>query len=277
MFGVVLIGVAQLFAEVSTSLGKYEIERKHESVYRMGFLHAFWATFFLIGIAIYTGNWIFSLASLPTFTARVILEIVLAIVNVHAVVSADRSTFAFLRTLTIPLLLAVDVALGYSISLAQMAGISAMVVGFTLLTLNHGLSRTGKILSLFSALIPVGTLTLYKYNITHFNSVEAEQAILHVVLVAALVIVAWVRTGENLFTHLFRPSYVLQSVAAGIATVLLSYAYLYAPASIITAGKRGFEILGAIAFGRAVFKEKHVLIKFVSCAIIVGGIVLILF
>lgn len=272
MLGIVLIGIAQLFAELSTSLGKYEYERKRESLYAFGFLNAFWATIFLLALALYRDAFVFSFESLPTFALRAVFEVALLFANLHAVLAADRSTFAFLRTLTIPLLLAVDIALGYTITLPQMAGIALMVGAFVLLTLNHGLSRRGKFLTLLSALIPVITISLYKYNITHYNSVEAEQALQHIILLVVLLGVAWVRTGENLMTQIFRRDHLTQSLAAGAASVFLSYAYLFAPASIIMAGKRAFEIIGAILSGHAMFKEKHVVLKFTSCAIIMAGI-----
>lgn len=275
MFGIVLIGIAQLFAEFSTALGKYEYERKRESLYAFGFLNAFWATIFLFAIALYRDSFVFSLESLPTFTLRAALEVVLMFVSLNAILIADRSTFAFLRTLTIPLLLGVDIALGYVITLPQMIGIALMIAAFLVLSMNHGLSRRGKALAILSALLPVATLSLYKYNITNFNSVEAEQALQHVVLLIALLIVARIRTGENLVTHLFKREYLAQALSAGAASVFMSYAYLFAPASIVTAGKRAFEVVGAILFGRTFFKEKHLIVKLLAFVLISGGVVLL--
>lgn len=255
-------------------MGKYEVAHKRESIYTMGFLHTFWSTVFLAAYGFFFGEWVFAMASLPTFLLRCALEIALVFVSLHAIITADRSTFAFLRTTTIPLLLGADIFLGYTLTIPQLAGISLMVLAFVFLSLNHGLSRKGKMLSLFSALIPVGTLTLYKYNISNFNSVEAEQALLHGVTLVAFIVGARMYTKENLFASLLHPRYFLQSVIAGIGSVFLSFAYVFAPASVITAAKRAFEILGAIVSGQTYFKEKHVIIKLISCTMIVGGVVL---
>jgi drug/metabolite transporter (DMT)-like permease len=276
MFGIVLVGIAQCFAEISTSLGKYEVARKRESLYAMGFLNAFWATIFLIVIGLFRGTLTdFSLASIPTAAVRLALEYVLMLITLNAVLSADRSTFAFLRTLTIPLLLGADIFLGYMISTPQLIGISLMVIAIVLLTLNHGLSRRGKLLTLLSALIPVATISLYKYNITNFNSVEAEQTVQHIFLLVALLITARIRTGENLLPLVVQRRYLSQTLSAGVAYVCLSYAYLFAPASIITAGKRAFEILTAILFGHTMFKEKHILLKLAAFVLMVVGVGLI--
>lgn len=275
MLGIVLIGISQLFAEFSTALGKYEYEKKRESLYAFGFLNAFWATVFLFLIAWYRDSFVFSLESLPTFALRAVLEVTLLFVSLNAILVADRSTFAFLRTLTIPLLLGVDIALGYVITLPQMLGIALMIAAFVVLSMNHGLSRRGKMLTVLSALLPVATLSLYKYNITYFNSVEAEQALQHVVLLLALLVIAKVRTGENLVVHLWNREYLAQALSAGAASVFMSYAYLFAPASIVTAGKRAFEVIGAILFGRAYFKEKHLVVKLVAFVLISTGVILL--
>jgi len=271
MIGVVLVAIAQVFAEIGTSMAKYEVVRKHESILAMGFLNAFWSTFFLLALGLFKGSFVFSLESLPTFLLRTVLELILMFVSLHAVIVADRSTFAFLRTLTIPLLLIVDLMLGYSITLWQIAGIALMIAAFSMLTLEKGLSRKGKMLSLLSALIPVATLSLYKYNITNFNSVEAEQTLIHVIIVVVLLLIAWFQTGENLFGYMRHPRYLAQSIVAGIAYVFLSYAYLYAPASVITAAKRACEILGAILSGRTVFHEKHLALKLGAFVLIASG------
>lgn len=97
---------------------------------------------------------------------------------------ADRSTYGFLRVLTIPLLLLVDLALGYSLSQGQIVGVSILTLSVLLLLLNHGLRTKGIGFVLLSAVNAVVTLSLFKYDITHFNSVEVEQGITQLVLLA---------------------------------------------------------------------------------------------
>ena len=276
MIGVIIAGVAQFFAEISTSIGKYEVAHKRQSFYAFGFLNAFWATVFLIAIALVRGEFVFDLASLPTFALRAVLEIILMFVSLRAVITADRSTFAFMRVLTIPLLLGADLALGYTISTAQFAGIAVILVAFVFLFTGKGLGRKGRMLSLFSATLAAATLTLYKYNIEHYNSVEAEQTILHILMLVVLLGVAKWHTNERLFPLLIHPPFLVQSLFSGIASVLLSYAYLFAPASIITTSKRVFEILGSIISGQALFREKHLAIKLCAFVLISFGVVLLI-
>src|SRR5438128_6890539 len=133
MIGIILVGIAGFFAEIGTSIGKYEVAHKKESLYAMGFLSGVWSSSFLIIIGFVRHDFIFSTASLPTFLLRAVLEIILLFVSLNAVLTADRSTFSFLRTLTIPLLLIADLSLGYAIPPQQIFGISLMVLAFVFL------------------------------------------------------------------------------------------------------------------------------------------------
>ncbi len=277
MIGVILISIGEFFAEIGTSVGKYEVSQQKESLFAMGFLNAIWATVFLILIALFRGGeFVFSVHSLPTFIARAIMETILVFVTLRAITTADRSTFSFLRIMTLPLLLVVDIGLGYDISILQMVGISTVVIALMFLAMNHGLSRKGKLLSLFSALLAVGTTSLYKYNVTHYNSVEAEQIIMHIIILTALIVSAKVFSKENVFTSITHKTLFFQSMAAGIATVLMSFAFLFAPSSILMTAKRSLEVLFSMVSGRNYFKEKHIAVKVGALSLVTLGIVLMI-
>lgn len=277
MIGITLVALAEFFAEFSVSIGKYEVAHKRETLFAMGFLNALWATIFMAVIGVASGSaFVFSLESLPTFLLRAVLETILMFVTLSALIAADRTTFSFLRIITIPLLLATDLWIGYAVSITEMAGISLIVVALVFLLLNHGLSRRGKMLSLASAIIAVATISLYKYNITHYNSVAAEQTLMHFLMLVAMVLGGAVYARENVLRYLLHPVFLAQSIAAGIANVLLSFGFAFGHPSVIMAAKRSFEIGVSVISGKAYFHEKHILIKSISLVLIAGGIVLIL-
>ncbi len=272
-----MIAAAEIFAEASTSVGKYEVEKKRESLYAWGFLSAFWALIFLVLIAIFKeGSFVFTLSSLPTFISRAVVEIVLTFISLHAVLTADRSTFSFLRIVTIPLLLIVDTALGYRLSFEQYAGIGVLVVTLIFLLMNHGLSAKGKFISLISAVLATATISLYKFDITHYNSVVAEQLLMYIILLVSFIIAAKWYSKENVFKYLLHPIFLGQSLFAGIAGLLASFAYLFAPASVISTARRAFEILISIISGRTFFHEKHLFVKIVSFIFIFIGTILLI-
>lgn len=123
MLGVILASLGTLFEEIAASIGKEKIRKKEESPYTYGFLSLMWG-FMLFGLfgLFRQDAFVFSVDSLPTFGIRAILEIAQVHFTILALTQADRSTFGFFRILTVPLLLAVDMALGYALSPAQICG-----------------------------------------------------------------------------------------------------------------------------------------------------------
>lgn len=183
MFGLLLVFLGSVFGEVATSIGKREVQLKKETVYSLGFLDLLWGTAFFFAYALASpATFVFDPASLPTLLTRIVFELALVYLAVHAIVAADRSTFGFLRILTVPLLLGVDFALGYALSAPQIIGICVIIAGFAVLYMNHGIRSKGARYVIGTALLAAITISLYKYNITHYNSVVAEQGIMSFII-----------------------------------------------------------------------------------------------
>ena len=176
---------------------------------------------------------------------------------------------------TIPLLLGTDILLGYTIGTNEIFGIAIIVAALIILFINHGIRREGAWLVLITSINAVATISLYKYNITHFNSVEVEQGIVHIILLAYFFLMAVFVTKENPLRYLRKPLFFGQSAVIGIGTVLISFAYLFATASVITAVKRAATILWAMFSGNLYFKEKKLFVKLISLFLIIGGLVLL--
>ena len=276
MIAIILTSFGTLFAEVANTIGKDEVQKKKESMYTMGFLNLLFGTIFFFAIAIGKGSFQFSLASLPTFTIRAILEVIITYTIMASIIKADRTTFSFLRIITVPLILGTDMLIGYDISILQIIGISILVLTLIFLLMNHGISRKGSGLVLISALLAVATISLYKYNITHFNSVEAEQGIIYLILMFYFIFGAKIFAKENPFRFLKNKIHLTQSGTHGIASVLESFAYSFAPPSIIMAAKRSSAVLWSIISGNVYFKEKHPLIKIIAFLFIIIGMILLI-
>ncbi|OGZ07492.1 MAG: hypothetical protein A2942_03290 [Candidatus Lloydbacteria bacterium RIFCSPLOWO2_01_FULL_50_20] len=275
MIGLILVSIGTFLDEISTLIGKTEVQNKRESVYSMAFLCLIWGTLWFLLIILYKGQFIFSAASLPTVIIRILTEIVLVYVTTLAIVKADRSTFGFVRTGTIPLLLFADLWLGYTLTLPQLTGIAILVLGLAFAFLNHGLEKNGIRLVVIATILPVITISLYKYNITHYNSVEAEQLISHVALLVFTFFMALRFGRENPIRLLAKREFFLQSFAGGIGGVLISFAYLFSSASTITAAKRAVSVLWAIFSGNRYFEEKRFLFKIVLLLFVVTGLFLL--
>ena len=275
MIGIILVLFAGFFEEISNSLGKKIITEKVKEFFIVGFLYLFWTTAIFFAIALFRGEFIFKLASLPFFIPRAILEIMLAHVGLVALREADRSTFSFVRIITIPLLLAVDFILGYSITATQFLGIIIIVLSLIILMLRSGLNFKGIGYTIFTAIVAVITLSLYKYNITHFNSVEAEEGVIYLILTIYFMIRATSASGELPFSYLKKPKYIILSATRSLAAVVGSFAYIFAPATVIVAGRRAASVFLAVLSGHFYFRERHVLKKLAAFIGVVAGIILL--
>jgi drug/metabolite transporter (DMT)-like permease len=276
MFGILLASLGTLFEEAGSSLGKVKNLAREQTIYTMGFLQTFG------GLMVFALFWLwnrqtflFSAASLPTFIPRVILEIVQAHVTMIAIAKADRSTFGFVRVITIPLLLAADILLGYHIQNLQIVGICFMITALLIVFTNHGIQKKAIGYVLFSGINAAVTLSLYKYNISHFNSVVAEQMIVYVALVVYFLAAAWLVAKENPLRFLTRPAFFAQAATLGAGSLVGSFAFMYAPASIILAAMRSSTIFWTTVSGRIYFKEQHILIKLFTFALLLTGLILL--
>ncbi|EKE10912.1 MAG: hypothetical protein ACD_15C00177G0002 [uncultured bacterium] len=274
MVGMLLIFVGSFFVEIFDSIGKNKVNNHEESRSTMAFLSVFWGAIFLFLIAIFKeGSFVFQVASLPILLVRVVLDIIQTYVTVTAISRADRTTFGFIRIITIPLLLLVDVYLGYEITPLAMGGVFIIIMGLMALSLNKGIGKDGVGWVTFSAVNGVITISLFKYNITHFNSVVADQLLVYMMTLIFFTLFSVFREKENPFAFLKKPQFLLQSVSVGIGGIIESFAYNYGAASVITAAKRVGSIFWSVVSGGLYFHEQKIMVKILIFFILATGIV----
>ncbi len=277
MFGFLLVIISGFFIEISDIIAKEKIKTHQISVYATGFLVSIFGIIFFICTGLIWGSFQFSMNSLPTLGLRIILEIILHAIIIMAIAKSNRSTFGFVRTLTIPLLLIANIIMGYGASSKQILGI-IIITGIvtTFLYFSGKFEKRGLGLLLISAILPVFTISLYKYNITNFNSVEAEQIIVSIALLIFFLLMAIFKAKENPFKFLLRPVYFFQAMMAGVGGVVGSFAYLFLLPSVVVAITRSCAVLFAVLSGDFYFKEKRPFLKIlVALAIILGLVFLV--
>lgn len=287
MLGLALAAVSTIATELGCSVGKLTIGTKEKRIYAVGTLTNIGGGLLiaLMGLVLPVGffgagvisGFVFTVASLPYVAARVFFEILQAHLTLLAIARTERSTFGFLRTLTLPLLLAVDLLLGYSIHMLQFIGMVGIIGGLFLLFLNHGIRRRGAVVTIATAFNAVMTISLYKYDIVHFNSVAAEQSIVYVCITAYFLCMALFVAKENPFSLLRKPQYAAQLILSSASDLTISFAYLFAAASVITSAKRALGILFAIASGHYYFHERRFVLKLAAFVLVTGGVVLLAF
>lgn len=275
MLGVFITAIGSAVREIGTAIGKSEFDHNREDVFSMGFINALIGTIIFVVISLLTKDFTIAAGSYPTLALRFFLEIALTFIVVRAIVKASRSTFTFLRVLTLPLLLVVDVFIGYVFSWQSIAGIVIITCGLIFLFLQHSLQKDGQWWVITSALLAVATISLYKYNITFYNSVAAEQTIIIAGKMIALFGAAVLLRGHNPIKLLRTPRHIFQALTAGVGGSIISYAYIFAPASIIMSAKRSLTILWAIMSGQHFFHETHFWHKLTAFIIVSVGICLL--
>lgn len=274
MITLFLVLTATFFNEAGTSVGKFKVKQEQEGLFTMGFLNIFWTCIFFILIALFIkGSFVLNLASWPTVSIRIVLEIVQAHFTILAINKADRSTFNFIRIVTLPLLLITDLILGYSLSAWQITGIILIILALTLTFFSGKINKKGAWLVLITAINAVIIMSLYKYNITNFNSVTAEQSIVSFVIMLYFYLMSFKYSKENPLNFLTKPVFFLQSFMMGLASLLVSFSYTFAIASVVTTYKRSLSTLWSMLSGKLYFKEKYFSYKLIIFLVIVSGLI----
>lgn len=275
MVGILLAITASGLLEVSDSLGKNQMLFARQKIAETGMLGVLASIAYFTVLVVVRQSWQFSFEIFPIFALRFVLEIILAEIAIRALARADRSTYGLLRVLTIPLLLVVDIFIGKNIAPVQILGIIVIVLAMTQLFHNGGIQHDHAFIVLTTAVFAVVTISLYQYDITHGNGIETEQIIIWSGQLIYFRLKSWREGGRGILTLIRERRALLQSLSSGAAGVIQSFAYLFAPASIVITAARSASVLASIASGRMYFAEKHLKRKLVAALVIVGGLILL--
>jgi hypothetical protein len=275
MTALFIILFSTLSQEVADSFGKKAAARRQASAYGLAFLGFFWVAVFMAGSLLVGAEFRLQAASLPTLVPRIVLECAIAYLSAVSVIRMERSAMGFLRLLTIPLLLATDLIMGYRITVWEMLGIGLLLAGMAWVFSRSRGSRKGGGYVVLLALVGVATASLYKYDITHFNSIAGEQLVVALSVMLFFSVVARLKGLPQPIRLVAKPLTGTQSLAGGLAFAVESFAYMYAAPSVIVSIKRGLALLWSIAFGHKWFNERGLAVKLRAASIAVAGLVLL--
>lgn len=276
MFAGIMVFFAQMFGEFSTSASKHAFKERLFSYTVYGFLsHVVAVLFFLAMIFVTNVDFVYNTKALPLFLLRLIAEIIQCEIVYRAFVKADRTTFGFARILTIPLLLVVDMILGYSISNGQLFGIGIIAASLLAYFGVEHLKAKGSHLAIFSAILSVVTISIYKFDVSNYNT----PAVVQLLSSSALAIIYGIRAllskkDRALLSRLKQhPMLGFVFASEAISSTILSYAYTLAPASLILSLSRASAVVWSLLSGVFYFHEKKVLKKVFFCAVLAVGLI----
>lgn len=276
MLALACIAVGTLLNEASSSIAKWGIGARKESLYTMGVFDTFWMAVVFVIWALYTNSLTLALDSLPYFFARAVCELAVFAWGLHATATAERGTMSLVTVLTIPLVLVVDLIIGYDVPTHAYWGIGLIILAFIVLFARHAFSKKGLGYALAWTLGVVATISLFKYNITYYNSVQGEQAWVSVMLLLYAVLMATFHDKQRPFRKLFRYPFAVQALARGVAIPLLNFSYSLGVASVIVAAKRAFSITWALLSGSHYFHERHISTKIIGGVLVLAGIIFLI-
>lgn len=275
MLTVLFASIGGFIGEISASISKFEVSKHKESIYTASFINYFFAAIAFLILGLIRNNFVFVLASLPTFAIRAVLEVVQGHMSILAITKATRSTSVFFANLTIPLILFADLILGFQISASQWAGIAVILTVLIIILIFHIVRTEGIGYPLFTAVNAVFTIQLFKYNITHFNSVEAEQLLIICIMLLYFFFAARFISKENPFRFLRHKIFLTQGISLGIASLFDSFAVSFGNPGIATTAKRTATVLAGIISGHNYFQEKKLGAKILVALILVIGLILL--
>ena len=271
MLTVLFASIGSFIGEISASIIKFETDHHKESIYTAGFINMLLGTAAFLLLASFRGSFVFAAASLPTFIPRAVLEIIQAQMSMLALMKSDRSTYVFLRNLTIPFLLIVDLFLGFSVSSYQWIGITVIFGIFAIVVWYHVLNFRGAFYPIFTAVNAVATISLFKYNITYFNSVEGDQIVMSSILIIYFFLAAKIFRNENPLRFLKNKLFLGQGIFHAIASIFGSFAFFLGNPGIAVTAERASAVLAGIISGHNYFQEHKFGSKLiVSLGLIVG-------
>lgn len=258
MIGSLLALFEAMFDETASSLGKKSIAKKEESPYAFLFITYLIAVFVFLVVGLSADlPYHFNFAAIPTFTSRLIFEMILGYVMLKSLTLFDRSFFSLSRMMTVPLVLLLDMSFGTQVPFFQILIIALMFLTFLLLCLHEKVSFKRLRLALPLAVIPAITILLFKYDISHYNSAYSEQLTILVFMMLWSFCMDIVLTKENPFRLLSHPIILAQATCSGVASLAGAYAYNYGSASVVTALRRSFSLLASFLSDIFFFKRKE--------------------
>lgn len=274
MIGIFFGIVGTFFIEIQNTITKYQSTKYHPlTIAWVGSVCVclFYVWWLIIWSDVYGySHFIPKKESLWLLSLRIILECIQAYITILAIRDTERSTYGFIRILTLPVLLVFDIFIGYSITMIQSICIIFMTWLLTY-TLAFDQWKTYRWwwYALFSAINAACTLSLYKYSLSHYgNTVIGDQLI--ITTIVCLFFSIWIYiVRPNKIRWLFYDTYFLwQGIAMAIGSVLMSFGYQYLLAVEVTMLTRVWWVFWSLVFGVIIFHEKHVYRKAIYVVIL---------
>lgn len=125
--------------------------------------------------------------------------------------------------------------------------------------------------ALFTAINAVFTISLFKYSITtYWNSIEVDQFLMLFWILLFFIVYNYKKHKTCALKLIVKEKqFLTQWITIWLASLVISYSYLYLNASEATAIKRAWEVFWAIIVWTLFFNEKNVIKKLLFALFII--------
>lgn len=234
---------------------------------------------FFIFLLYSIGSWSLELNLLSTILiALYIISCFLSIYfAMNAINIADRSTNSLFSVLVLPMLLFADILLWYEITTYHIIGVIFIVLILFFSSYNWSISTKWIYYVLWTQITAAFGITIYKYLITHYVSVEAIILVVSIFMVITFSIITIYNLWIKWLTVCFKYNNLQIWFLTSIWQTLWLFAYLFWPASIVTAIRRIFQMFWWVVFGKLLFHEENFWKKIWNLAVLSIGILIMNF
>lgn len=265
---IILILAGTFFSE----LGAVKMKKLWAQIspFQKGLILTFFQTLTTLLLLLFTQNRVFEVTVLSiAFTIFLIIwGYLFKVFMIKAIETADRSTNSIFSILAIPLILIGDLVIWYDVNIYQIIWVLFITVVLLITSFSWTISLKWVKYVLIANIVWFLNVTFLKYNITHFTSVESLIFTISIftflVFFFDILFREWIRPIINCIDK----NYVIFGVFAGINGILVNFAYLFGPASIINAIKKVWLMLWWVIFGKLIFKEINFIRKFSSVSVL---------
>jgi len=174
---------------------------------------------------------------------------------VKAVEIADRSLVAIFSVAILPALMVADYFMWYHLDLFQILWILWIISVLIYSSFSSALNLTWLKYVLLSQFFWFISIVSFKILITHYSSVYAQMSINALIVVVIYIFLLIKTLWKDAIFEVVKKDYLLVGAFYGIWSLLAGLAFLFWPATIVTAFKRVWAMFWWVIFGKIVFHE----------------------
>ena len=211
----------------------------------------------LVLLSIWKWEFDFNVISITLLILYSLLWILFTYFAINAINKADRSTNSLFSVIILPILLFWDIMIWYDINMYHIIWVIFIVSVLILSSYKWSISTKWLSYVIWAQIVASMWITIYKFMITNYSSVEAISIIDSFLMLSIFFFIIIYNIWFNWVKDCLKINSLKIWFLSAIWQTLWLFAYLFWPASIVTAIKRMLQMFWWVMFWHFVFKEEN--------------------